>query len=162
MSKWRINKVSMAVPEGAKKHGPDDSGLIVHTLKGRPVRWEWVVTDMGERGHDYKDYEPGEGNHRGHVMSVQEGAGDTDLADSELNIVPQTPTVNLSNVKRFENWRVENAVGCKVVVVQPEANGMMTVEIKDSDPPIKTTFDPLSDNRWPDDPPWFTQPGPWT
>jgi hypothetical protein len=159
MTQWTVNKVSMSPPKGAKKEGPDESGLTVHLHKGRVVRWEWVVTGDGERGRDYRDVDPGEGMHRGHVMSCQEGAQDTWIADSEYNIVPQTPTVNLSNVKRFENWRSENALDCTVVVVQPEANGMMTFEIKDSDPPIKTTFDPMSDERFPDG--WFFQPGPW-
>jgi hypothetical protein len=47
-----------------------------------------------------------------------------------------------------------------VVCVQPEENGLMTVEIKDSDPPIKTTFDPMSNNRFPEG--WFFEPGPWS
>lgn len=160
MAQWTVNKVPMGPGRGAVKHGPDDSGLTVHIKGGRVVRWEWTVTGDGERGSDYRDVDPGTGFHRGHVMSCQEGAKDTWLADSEHNIVPQTPTVNLSNVKRFENWRSENALDCTVVCVQPEENGLMTVEIKDSDPPIKTTFDPMSNNRFPEG--WFFEPGPWS
>ncbi len=156
--KWTLDKKDLAPPRGAKKLGPDDSGLTIHTLKGRPVRWEWEVGSMGVRGTDYHDAEVSEGNHRGHVMSVLEGAQDTELADSTLNIVEQSPTVNLSNVKRFERWRSENAQGNKVIVVQPVENGPMTVFV-DSDPPVKTTFDPLSTERFPDD--WFQDPGPW-
>jgi hypothetical protein len=160
MTVWTVNKVSMSPPRGATKDGPDESGLTVHFHKGRVVRWNWTVTGGGERGRDYLDADAGTGNHRGHVMSCQEGAKDTWIADSEHNIVPQTPTVNLSNVKRFENWRSRKAVGCEVTAVQREANGMMTFEIQNSTPPIKTSFDPLSTTRWPDD--WFMKPGPWT
>jgi hypothetical protein len=160
MTQWTVNKTSMSPPRGAKAVGPDGSGLTVHVKGGRVVRWNWKVTGDGDRGRDYLSVDPGTGNHRGHVMSCQEGAKDTFIADSEHNIVPQTPTVNLSNVKRFENWRSRKAVGCEVTVVQPQANGMMTFEVVGSTPPIKTTFDPLSTTRWPDD--WFMKPGPWT
>ena len=161
MAQWTVAEISMDPPEGATKKGPDESGLTVHVANGRVVRWEWKVNaDEGKRGRDYRKADAGKGNHRGHVMSCQEGAKDTWIADSVDNIVPQTPTVNTSNVRRFENWRCDNADGKTVVVVQSEKNGMMTVEIKDSTPPVKTTFDPLSKSEsWPDK--WFLQPGPW-
>ena len=85
---------------------------------GVPVKWEYTVGAKGKRGSGYREVVVADKMHRGHVMAVNEGAQINAIDDGPLNIIDQTSKVNLSNVKRFENWRVANAQGCKVVVEQ--------------------------------------------
>jgi hypothetical protein len=131
------------------------TGTRVTIKDGRPVAWEWNVGSMGQRGTGYRDVEVTAGNHRGHVRSVGEGAGVNPVDDSSLNVVEQSPTVNLSNVKRFESWRIRNAQGDYVIVEQPEPNGLMRVRIPSRQ--VDVYFDPRTVVRFPDG--WFLEPG---
>lgn len=150
----------MGVPTGAKSEGTDASGLSVWTKGGRACRWTWKVGGNGERGSGYKNCDMPEGYDRGHIMSCHEGAKDTRLADSPMNIAPQTVRVNRSNVKRFEAWRVKNAQGATVTCVQPTADGNMRVQVVDKQGQmvVDTTFNPNSPNTFEGD--WWLQKGP--
>jgi RHS repeat-associated protein len=158
-------KGNSTTPSRPRSRGTEDTTEVVsptgtritYNSDGRPVRWEWEVGPKGERGPGYEAAEVDQGSHRGHVRSVNEGAGRNSIDDSPDNIVQQSPTVNLSNVKRFENWRVKNAQGEQVIAEQPDENGMMRWKMPGKG--IDTTFDPNSTNRWPDE--WFKEPGPW-
>ncbi|HEY7410138.1 MAG TPA: hypothetical protein VII13_05325 [Vicinamibacteria bacterium] len=134
------------------------TGTEVTTINGTPVRWTWTVAKKGVRGDDYEDVEVAPGLHRGHIRSVQEGAKDNPVDDGPLNIIPQTPIVNLSNVKRFENWRVKNAGGQEVIVTLLD-NGHMQWEMPGNTPPINVTIDPLAEGRF--DEQWWLQGGSW-
>jgi hypothetical protein len=121
---------------------------------GQAVEWRWNVGGKGVRGKGYREVDVPQGLHRGHVRSVNEGAGVNAVDDAAPNIVPQTPTVNLSNVKRFENWRVANAMG-ETVIVARLSNGYLRWQIPSKG--IDVTMNPLSTVRWPDG--WFLQGG---
>jgi hypothetical protein len=118
--------------------------------------WEYVVSAGGERGPGYRKADVPAGMHKGHVRSVREGAGRNPVDDSPLNVVAQTPTVNLSNVKRFEAWRASNAAG-RVVRQEELEGGLMRVQIPDL--AVDVTYDPNSTARWPDE--WFLSGGTW-
>ena len=150
----------MTAPKGATSLGTDKSGLSVWAKDGRPCKWQWTVGGKGQRGSGYRTAVMPKGYDRGHIMSCNEGAKDTRLADSPDNITPQTVKVNRSNVKRFENWRVDNAQGHKVTCVQPEAGGNMRVQVHDTagNKVVDTTFNPNSTNEFPDK--WWHSPGP--
>lgn len=152
----------LATPAGAKDLGTDASGLRVWTVGNppRPCKWTWKVSKDGERGSGYKDCDMPDGYDRGHIMSCHEGAKDTRLADSPMNITEQTIRTNRSNVKRFEAWRVKAAQGATVTCVQPDPMGNMRVEViaKDGTKLVDTTFNPNSTNFFPEN--WWEKPGP--
>lgn len=161
MPSFTINKKvpPMGVPSGAQSQGTDKSGLSVWTQGGRPCRWQWKVGGDGERGSGYRKCKMPKGYDRGHIMSCHEGAKDTRLADSPMNIAPQTVKVNRSNVKRFEAWRVDNAQGATVTCVQPDKDGNMRVQVeKDGKMLVDTTFNPNSPNTFDGD--WWLSKGP--
>lgn len=162
-SKRRRNRSAQGKPNKKPSQGSrskrttvtSPSGLkVTLDASGNPVGWEWKVSSNGKRGSGYKKVKVPKNFHRGHIMSVAEGAGRNSIDDSKLNILPQTPTVNLSNVKRFEKWRVANAQGHKVVVTL-EPNGYMRWRIPSKGIDVK--MNPRSNKRWPDD--WFKQGG---
>jgi hypothetical protein len=131
------------------------SGLeVTYDAAGKPVQWRWKVGGKGERGPGYREVDVPQGQHRGHVKAVNEGAGVNPIDDGAPNIIPQTPTVNLSNVKRFENWRVANAQGQEVIVTQLP-NGYQRWQVPGKN--IDVTFNPQSTTRWPDN--WFLKGG---
>jgi hypothetical protein len=127
---------------------------VTYDSTGKAIQWRWTVGGKGTRGTGYKDVAVPEGQHRGHVKSVNEGAGVNTVDDAAPNIVPQSSKVNLSNVKRFENWRVANAQGQQVIVTQLP-NGYQRWQIPGKN--IDVTFNPQSTTRWPDN--WFLQGG---
>jgi hypothetical protein len=130
------------------------SGLRVTIKDGRPVAWEWNIGAKGQRGSGYRDVTVSPGNHRGHVKSVGEGAGRNVIDDGPLNVVEQTPVVNLSNVRRFESWRIRTAQG-EYVKAELRPDGLMRVQIPSRK--IDVVFDPNALTRFPDN--WFLQPG---
>jgi len=145
--KVRNNRVfnSVSSPTGLKV-GLDKSGV--------PIRWEYTVGQKGTRGTGYKNVEVGTGYHRGHVKSVNEGAGVNSIDDSFYNIIEQTSKVNLSNVKRFENWRVKNAQGSNIIVERLD-NGFIRTTVPSKN--IDVTYNPLSNTKFVND--WFLKGG---
>jgi hypothetical protein len=131
------------------------SGLTTTFDKaGMPVRWEYVVGPAGARGPAHRNVKVDAGLQRGHVKSVNEGASANVVDDGLANIIGQTRTVNLSNVKRFENWRVKHAQGAGVIVERtPEGYIRTRVPSKG----IDVTYNPLSKNRFPAN--WFLRGG---
>jgi RHS repeat-associated protein len=143
---YDLSESRTQISETGLKVTVDDDGI--------PMKWEYTVGEGGERGTGYFDVDVGQGMHRGHVKSVMEGAGVNSIDDGFLNIIEQSPTVNLSNVKRFENWRVRNAQGAQVTV-ERLPNGYIRTQIPSRN--IDVTYNPYSNNRFPND--WFQQGG---
>jgi len=146
-------KYADEVAEGLTKTSPTGLKVTVDEA-GNPVRWEYKVSAKGQRGTGYLDVEVGAGMHRGHVMAVNEGAGINAIDDGPLNIIEQSPQVNLSNVKRFENWRVKNAQGARVTVDRLP-NGYIRTRMPSKG--IDVIYNPVSTKRFPKD--WYLRGG---
>lgn len=115
------------------------------------IRMSWIVGDKGKRGTGYtREPNMPRGMEKGHIKSVQEGAQDNSIEDSPLNIIPQTKVVNDPNIKKFENYRVDNCQGDLVITTILSKNSIQ-VEIPSKN--INVTYDPysnkeLGDNWW--------------
>ncbi len=138
------------------------SGLTITIKQGRAIEWEFQqggsLGNPGDRGSEYSKSKVDSGLQKGHIMAVEDGARLNFVDDSAINIIGQSPTVNLSNVKRFEIWRQNSDNGMigatnQVKVVQVDVGGGVMKNyiqwtVTGGAKAVDVTFNPLSNTKW--------------
>jgi hypothetical protein len=148
------------------------SGLKITIRQGKSVEWDYIQGGVnglkGARGPEYVKARVLAGTQKGHIMAVEDGLRLNFVDDSAINIISETPTVNLSDVKRFEIWRQDPANGILgarnlVKVVEVDVGGGQMKDYiqwtitKGGQTLVDVKFNPLSQNRWVDG--WWLSTG---